>query len=209
MKKNNALIYLASLLALAWVPGSAPAQKQTDVALSVFGAINNGKISSSPVTYESSSDSAGGQLEFRHISNPFLGWDVAYAYSRSDQVYTYAGPTPAGFGPQPPTDISAYAQEFTGNWVFSTHPEKLRMFALAGTGVLLCEPTGSASGSQSFTTPVYVYGAGLDWKTLPHFGLRVQYRGNIHKTPDLDPASYPPAGFTHTAEPAIGVYYKF
>ncbi len=187
----------------------ASAQKQTDVALSVYGAINNGKISSSPVTYQSSSDSVGGLLEFRHISNPFFGWEVAYAYNRADQVYTYAGPTPAGYGPEPPTNISAYAQEFTGDWVFSTHTEKLRPFALAGVGVLLYEPISGPSASQSFTTPVYVYGAGLDWSVLPHLGLRVQYRGNFYKSPDLDPSSYPHANFTHTAEPAIGMYYRF
>jgi len=204
-----AAITLAILLALL---AAAPAFAQSDIALNVYGAFS-GTTSGNNVQ-ESPSNSAGGLFEFRHISNPIVGWEATYSYNRANQVYTYTGPVPLACpsqGPCGPTPIavSANAHEITGDWVPSLHLGSLRPFAVLGIGLLLNEPAGGQSSTTSSTKAVYVYGAGLDWGLIPHIGLRLQYRGNLYKAPDVTTLYTSVDAFTHTAEPMIGAYFKF
>jgi opacity protein-like surface antigen len=78
-----------------------------------------------------------------------------------------------------------------------------------GIGALLNEPAGSQSDTTSSNKVVYVYGAGLDWRLIPHIGLRFQYRGNLYKTPDVTTLYTSTNAFTHTAEPVLGAYFSF
>jgi len=133
------------------------------------------------------------------------------------------------------TVVSANAHEVTGDWVVSVKVSNFRPFALAGGGVLFDVPssgqfavtylgpplcpvgslppcastfTTSTYSTASTTKPVFVYGAGVDWKLLPHIGLRLQYWGNLYKAPNLTTLFYSTGAFTHTAEPMIGVYFR-
>jgi opacity protein-like surface antigen len=185
---------------------AAPAIAQTSVALSVYGAFS-GATNGNGVA-ESPSNSAGGLVELRHISNPLLGWEATYAYNRANQVYHLTGDLPC-----PTNDctaaISANAHEITGDWVPSVHIGSVRPFAVLGIGALLNEPAGSQSDTTSSNKVVYVYGAGLDWRLIPHIGLRFQYRGNLYKTPDVSRLYTSTNAFTHTAEPVLGAYFSF
>jgi opacity protein-like surface antigen len=185
---------------------AAPAIAQTSVALSVYGAFS-GATNGNGVA-ESPSNSAGGLVELRHISNPLLGWEATYAYNRANQVYHLTGDLPC-----PTNDctaaISANAHEITGDWVPSVHIGSVRPFAVLGIGALLNEPAGSQTNTTSSNKAVYVYGAGLDWRLIPHIGLRLQYRGNLYKTPDVSRLYTSTNAFTHTAEPVVGAYFSF
>ena len=185
---------------------AAPAIAQTSVALSVYGAFS-GATNGNGVA-ESPSNSAGGLVELRHISNPLLGWEATYAYNRANQVYHLTGDLPC-----PTNDctaaISANAHEITGDWVPSVHIGSVRPFAVLGIGALLNEPAGSQTNTTSSNKAVYVYGAGLDWRLIPHIGLRFQYRGNLYKTPDVSRLYTSTNAFTHTAEPVVGAYFSF
>ncbi len=90
----------------------------------------------------------------------------------------------------------------------SIHVANLRPFGVLGVGLLLNEPTGGQSNTTSSKQAVYVYGAGLDWGLLPHIGLRLQYRGNLYKAPNLTTLYTSTGAFTHTAEPMIGLYFR-
>ncbi len=90
----------------------------------------------------------------------------------------------------------------------SIHVANLRPFGVLGVGLLLNEPTGGQSNTTSSKRAVYVYGAGLDWGLLPHIGLRLQYRGNLYKAPNLTTLYTSTGAFTHTAEPMIGLYFR-
>lgn len=199
----------ALLLFLA-VAACTSAQKQTDVALSAYGAL--GSTVGNPVANisDTPSNAAGGMIEVRHIVNLPVGFEATYSLNRANQVYGVW----CSLCTSPPP-VSANAHEFTGDWVFSTHPAKLRPYALVGIGILYYQPLSSfPAGSpwgptQSFITPAYVYGAGMDWAVRKHIGLRLQYRGNFHNAPYLLKYLSNTSHFTHTAEPALGVYYKF
>ncbi len=201
------------MLFLAAFSGIA-ARAQTDVAVSLYGAFSGTTASNG--NQESPSDSAGGMIELRHISNPLVGYEATYSYNRANQVYTPPVPLGCPVGVSPcsvaPFPVSANADEITGDWLFSARATNIRPFALVGVGILLTEPTSGQSETQGFHTAVYVYGAGLDWKLLPRLGLRVQYRGDIYKTPIIT-TELGCIGcldvFKHTAEPMIGAYFKF
>ena len=194
------------LCAVPGLVGGVAAEAQTDVALSVYGAFHG--TTNGNGTIQSPSNSAGGMIELRHISNPLVGWEATYSYNRDNQVYSSAcaGVTCTSVAPQP---VSANAHEISGDWVASVHIANLRPFALAGVGLLFNQPTGGQASTTSATKPVFQYGAGLDWGVFPHIGLRFQYRGNLYKAPDLTRLYTSTNAFTHTSEPMIGAYLRF
>jgi opacity protein-like surface antigen len=205
MKSISTAFFLTCIAALI----SAAANAQTDVAASVYGAFSGTTTGNG--TAQSPSNGAGALIELRHISNPILGLEVTYSYNRADQSYNCAGiGCPVGglpSGPLPPVSVPANAHELTADWVPSLHIANFRPFGVLGAGVLLNVPSGGPD-TQTQTKAVYIYGAGLDWGCLPHIGLRVQYRGNLYKAPDLTTLYSSTNNFTHTAEPMVGVYFR-
>jgi opacity protein-like surface antigen len=200
---------IAALL-LGMMFGCSVAMAQTDVALSLYGAFS-GKTTGNDVL-QSPSNSAGGLVEVRHISNPLIGFEGTYAYNRANQTYIptgfacpVSGTTPC---PPPPASVSANAHEVTGDWLASVKIANLRPFALAGVGLLLNQPASGQTDTMSSNKPVFVYGAGLDWGLIPHLGVRLQYRGNLYKAPELTTVFTSSGAFVHTAEPVIGVYLR-
>ncbi len=201
---------------------SATACAQTDLALNVYGAFNG--TTNGNNTIQSPSNAAGALLEVRHISKPWFGYEGTYAYNRANQKYSFSAvpgacPTPPGNCGTVSGAISANAHEVTGDYLASLKLANLRPFALVGGGLLLDVPSsgqtycGSLSNCSSVPTstttkPVFVYGGGLDWGLLPHIGLRLQYRGNLYKAPDLTNLFTSTGAFTHTAEPMIGIYFR-
>jgi opacity protein-like surface antigen len=194
------------------VLSSVAARAQTDVALSFYGTFSGTTNYNIGLEHQTSANAAGGMFELRHISNPLVGYEVTYSFNRANQVYTYTGPTPVAIGLGPPpvfAAASANAHQITGDWLFSAHAGRFRPFALVGIGLRLTEPVSGQSLTTSSNEPVYVYGAGLDWRLVPHLGLRFQYRGNVYKAPNITTVYGINRAFTHTAEPMIGAYFKF
>jgi opacity protein-like surface antigen len=194
------------------VVGHWSAQAQTDVAASLYGAFTG--TSNGNGTVQSPSNSAGALIELRHISNPLVGFEGTYAYNRANQAYSSSEAFPLAAcpidAPPPcsPISVPANAHEVSGDWIASVKVANFRPFALAGIGVLLDVAASSQSDTSTTAKPVYIYGAGLDWGLLPHIGLRLQYRGNLYKAPDLTRLYTSTDAFTHTAEPMIGVYFR-
>jgi opacity protein-like surface antigen len=202
------------LLAGLVILSCAAAFGQTDVALSVYGAFSG--TTNGNGTVQSPSNSAGGMVELRHISNPIVGYEGTYSFNRANQVYSEG---PNGFNTCPvgvtppcgplPAPVSANAHEISGDWVASVKLANVRPFALAGVGLLFNVPSSGQTSTSTSTKPVFIYGAGLEWGLIPHIGLRLQYRGNLYKAPDLTRLYTSTDAFTHTAEPMIGAYFRF
>jgi len=194
-------------LALILLVGTASresARAQTSVGVSLYGTFN-GTTTGNGVQ-ESPSNSAGGLIELRHISNPIFGYEATYSYNRANTSYRCNGTSCPVLTP---ATVSANAHEVTVDWVPSVHVANLRPFGVLGVGLLLNEPTGNQANTASSARAVYVYGAGLDWGLLPHLGLRFQYRGNLYKSPDLSKLYTSSNAFRHTAEPMVGAYVSF
>lgn len=197
----------AALVLLLW--NALPARAQTTVALSAIGSLK--PTISSLVTRQVPSNSPGFMIELRHISNPLVGYDVAYSFRGADQLYERIHPLgcpgPSCINAQP---VNAHAQSLTLNWVVSLPVANFRVFALAGGGFEKFNPSGSqAGGTQGQTKGLFDYGAGIDWTLLPHLGLRLQYRANVYKAPALATAFESTDKFTHDAEPMLGAFFRF
>jgi opacity protein-like surface antigen len=208
-----ALIFVFASFTLQAQTVSPSTLSHTDVALSVYGsfpgATNGNGVAESPA------NAAGGIIEVRHIRNPLIGYEATYSWNRANQSYSSTsfacpvGTTPgSGCTAPTPASVSANAHEITADWVASLKLANLRPFALAGVGVLLNQPSGDQSNTTSDTKGVFVYGAGLDWGLLPHIGLRLQYRGNLYKAPDLTTLYTSTGAFTHNSQPMIGLYFR-
>jgi len=210
-----AAVVVAGFVAGWFALGTVPAWPQaaavgsiakTDVALSFYGAFS-GTATGNGVA-QSPSNAAGGIVEVRHIDNPLIGFEGTYSFNRANQKY--AGGVTCGLpcGSLSPATVSADAHEVTGDWIVSVGIANLRPFALAGGGLLFNQPSSGQASTNSSTKPVFVYGAGLDWGLLPHLGLRMQYRGNLYKAPDLTKLYGSTGAFMHTFEPMIGLYLR-
>jgi len=206
---------------------AATAQAQTSVAANLYGAFNGSTSGSG--TVESPANAAGGIFELRTIKNPIIGYEGTYAYNRSNQGLSSGSITCPGTSCTVTTAaISANRHEITGGWVVSLKLANLRPFALAGGGILfdvpsggpmittttcftmhpLCTQSTTAAATGTSSRGVFIYGAGLDWRVLPHMGLRLQYRGNVYKATTIASAFSSTNAFTQTAEPMIGVYFR-
>ncbi len=197
------------MLSFFFVSIAAAATAQTDVALSLYGAFT-GTTQGNGVT-QSPANQAGGMVELRHIVNPLVGYEATYSYNRANQSYSL-GPVPGACpssGCPSPVSVPANAHEVTADWLVSFGVANLKPFLLGGGGLLLNVPASSGGSISTSTQGVFVYGGGLDWGLLPHLGLRVQYRGNLYKAPDLTKLYTSTNRFTQTAEPMIGAYFRF
>lgn len=181
-----------------------PAQAQSEIAVSAIGSFSS--TTQGIYTHQDPFDQAGVLLQLRHIRNPLFGYEIAYSFKRANQHYTYVGPSTSGPAPQ---TIRAYDHEVSAAWVVSLPLESFRPFALAGGGVEIFEPAASQTGTQSDTKAVGIYGAGLDWEALPHIGLRIQFRGNLYKAPDLAMGFPATNQLVHNAEPSVGIFIRF
>jgi opacity protein-like surface antigen len=172
----------------------AVAHAQTDVAASFYGAFTG--TTEANGTVQSPSNQAGFLLEMRHISAPLIGYELNYSFNRANQSYNF-------------DSVKAAAHEVGADWFVSYPIANFKPFVLAGAGVLFFRPDGDQSGVSSETKPAFVYGGGVDWTVIPHFGLRGQYRGNLYHAPDLLKAASSTREFAHTAEPMLGAYFRF
>jgi opacity protein-like surface antigen len=200
---NNQWLNLVVVL-LGGIAFCASTPAQTSVGVSLYGSFS-GTTTGNGVQ-ESPSNSAGGIIELRHISNPILGYEATYSYNRANTAYHCSGTSCPILTP---ATVSANAHELTVDWIPSVHIGSLRPFGVLGAGLLLNQPTSGQANTSSSTRGVYVYGAGLDWGILPHLGLRFQYRGNLYKSPDLSKLYTSTGAFRHTAQPMVGAYFSF
>jgi hypothetical protein len=195
-------LMFAALLVASLFAQPARAQsylKNSEIGLSAFGQFtsssNGNGIAVKPL------DSLGGQGTFRHIYHPWLGYEAGYGYTRfTDRYSSY------------PFSIQHNVHEFEGSYLASA-PGFLgvKPFGLAGVSALLYAPTlNGGQNASSQARAALTFGIGADFPLLTsHFGMRVQYRGLYHQTPDYGQAIYDTGTWRLSSEPAIGAYLHF
>lgn len=168
---------------------------------------------------------------YRYHVSPLFAVEGDYGFMRNTQnLFDIAGLT-NGLG------VQTNVQELTGAVVLGPSGDhRFRPYALAGGGALFFRPTNNAlnsvlGGIGNFggigntlgvsvnqTRPAFLYGAGLDIGLTRSLALRAEYRGLLFKAPGLDIpglSSVPILGsltsnnFTHMAQPAVGLVWRF
>ena len=228
---------LAAVAALAGLPAHAQTDVAASLYGAFSGSTTAPSTSNAPGgALLSPSNAAGALIELRHIRNPLVGYEATYAYNRANQseIVTSATPPACPVGNCINIDtvaaVPANAHALTGDWVASVKLANFRPFALAGGGVLFhvpaagtvpipyitcsrtsptCEQGTINISTKTQATGLFVYGVGVDWGLLPHLGLRLQYRGNVYKLSSLLKEFSSESAFTRTAEPMLGLYFRF
>lgn len=222
-------ISIAVCVLTALLLSSCSLYGQTDVAVSFLGAFTPSAMGNG--FHQNSANQAGGMIELRHFVTPHIGYEETYSFIRSNQTYVplvVCQPNANVAYCSTPAPVSNNTHEITEDFVYAFKMARLKPFLLAGAGIRADVPTGysplvitcltSTTPCQTQVTdtvtkdsvqPVYVYGAGVDWQIGRHFGWRLQYRGNLYFKPNLIASSDETSGFTHTAEPMIGAFFRF
>ncbi len=190
--------------AVALAFGASAGHAQTDGAASVYRTFNTSTTGNG--THQTPSNSMGGMLELRHIQSPFIGYEVTYSYNPNNQTYAPVIGSCGYFCSTGTLAQKAYQNEVGLDWVVSMKTANFRPFAVGGLGFMITVPSTYGYALNTIVRPTYIYGGGVDWGS-PRLGLRIQYRGNLYKAPNVSGAYQTTGVFTQTGEPMIGVYF--
>lgn len=186
---------------------SSVSESQFDLGVNFYNAFTSG--TSGFGTVQTPKNAVGGMFEVRYIMRPLLGFEMTYSYNSADQTFAPKAGACYYACANSPTSISGKASEIGLGYVVSKKFGSLRPFAVGGVGFFITSAAPSTYQVNTVVRPAYIFGGGTDWGFLPHLGLRVQFRDNIYKAPNLA-AFYPSTGqWTYSAEPMGGVYYNF
>ena len=190
--------------------GGMTASAQFTVAGSFYESFNGGTKTGNG-TVQTSPNSAGGMMELRNIQkNPLIGYELSYSYNPANQTYATQPAPNCGYecylGTTPET-VKAYADQAGISWVPSMKVGNLRPFGVAGVGAFVDTNSVSLGNLGTVVRPMWIYGAGVDWGFLKKGGLRLQYRGELYKDPNLDHRYTTTGAFVDAAMPMVGFYF--
>jgi opacity protein-like surface antigen len=193
----------AILLVLA--SGAAAQESRSEISLQGAGFFT--KNSTGGDTTRQANDTGGFLVTYRYRLNRWLAAEGAYGFDRNTQQYS----TPAGsFGGQ------VNVQQATGGLVVrlpATSRWRLSPYLLAEGGALSFSPRGNGFNTdpvaESQTRGVFVYGGGANFPIVKHVSLRAEYRGLVYSAPNFGLTSLGSGPVTHTAEPSLGIVFRF
>ncbi len=182
-------------------------QRLTDIGIGFYKTFTSS--TSGNGTAQTPSNSAGGMLEVRHIVNPLVGYEFTYSFNPSNQAFAPITGDCRSDCNQQPVKISDKGSLVALDWVVSHKEGSFRPFAVGGLGFFINSAGYAPDGTNTIVRPTFVFGGGVDWQMRPHFGLRFQYRDNYYKAPDIALNYASTGGYTQTAEPMAGFYYRY
>jgi outer membrane immunogenic protein len=202
--------FLPALVFIVSIAGSGVAQNLRS-EVSIQGTGNITKNSDDLDIPHEATKSGGFLAGYRYHLTPWFAVQGDYGYTRNTQKYF----DPVfGF-----TAIQANVQQLTGEAVITApSSSRVRPYALAGVGGLFFRPTNSLNNSfvgvgnntgNSQAKAAFVYGGGVDFDLTRYVAFRAEYRGLVYKIPDFQIPGLASDAFTHTAQPSIGLVWRF
>jgi opacity protein-like surface antigen len=198
---RNTIIAI-TLLAGLTAAGAAQEQK-SEIGLQGTGFFT--KDGNGNGVYQRGSDSGGLLVNYRYHLNRWLAAEASYGWDRNTQSYFAEG------GSHLQTDI----HQATGGLIFSlpqTARFRMNPYVLAEGGALVFRPTQNAAfltGGSTQARGTFVYGGGVNVPLSKHFSARAEYRGLVYQAPDFGLRSLRTDTWTHTAQPSLGVVFRF
>ena len=197
-------IVLGAILFLLTLAATAQ-ESRSEISLQGTGFFTSGS-SANGTTY-SATETGGFLTAYRYHFNHWMSAEAAYGYNRDSQNYLFSSS---------PFTIQSSIHQMTGSLVFnlpSRASSRFSPYVLAGGGALVFSPTStqfnSLSGAQAQAKPVFVYGLGVNYAIRKAISLRAEYRGLVYGSPDFGFGALSTNSITHTAEPSVGVTFRF
>ena len=153
-----------------------------------------------------STDTGGLLASYRFHFNRWLAIDTSYGYARN----TLQNVTTTGA-----FNVQSNIHQATGALVVSLPVTiaRLKPYVLGGAGALVFDPTGNpggfVAGAERQAKAAFVYGGGVDVKVLRRVYLQLEYRGLVYKRPDFGLTTLNSDSITHTAQPSVGIGFRF
>lgn len=202
--------FLPALVFILSIAGSGVAQNLRS-EISIQGTGNLTKNSDNLDIPHEATKSGGFLAGYRYHLNSWFAVQGDYGYTRNTQKYF----DPIfGFAA-----IQANVQQLTGEAVITApSSSRVRPYALAGVGGLFFRPTNSLNNSfvgvgnntgNNQTKAAFVYGGGVDFDLTRYVAFRAEYRGLVYKIPDFQIPGLASDAFTHTAQPSVGLIWRF
>lgn len=202
--------FLPALVFILSIAGSGVAQNLRS-EISIQGTGNITRNSDNLDIPHEATKSGGFLAGYRYHLNSWFAVQGDYGYTRNTQKYF----DPIfGF-----TAIQANVQQLTGEAVVTAPTSsRVRPYALAGVGGLFFRPTNSLNNSfvgvgnntgNNQTKAAFVYGGGVDFDLTRFVAFRAEYRGLVYKIPDFQIPGLASDAFTHTAQPSVGLVWRF
>jgi len=196
-------IFLGSILFLLTLTAAAQ-ENRSEISVQGTGLFT--QSSSGNGTTHSATETGGLLATYRYHLNHWISFEGAYGYDLNSQKYLSSSPF----------RIQSRMNQMTWDVVLrlpSRSSSRLSPYVLAGGGALLFDPTGNLSdtvfGAQSQTKRVFVYGAGFNYAIRKRISLRAEYRGLVYGTPDFGLSGFQTNSVTHTAQPSVGLAFRF
>jgi len=190
--------------ALVLTAAAATAQEQRH-EISVQGTGFFTRDTNSNGITQTGTNSGGVLAGYRFNVNRWLAAEADYGYTRNTQLF---GGATIG---RVQSDVHAVTADAVVRLPLVL--AGFRPYALAGGGALAFRPTqnvgGFAAGADTQSRGTFLYGVGTDYNLSRHLGLRAEYRGLVYQAPDFSLARFKTDGWTHTAQPSVGVVYRF
>jgi outer membrane immunogenic protein len=199
---GRALVFVPSTILLLAMSAAAQ-ESRSEISLQGTGFFTTG--TSGNGTLYSATETGGFLAGYRYHLNRWLSVEAVYGWDRNTQKYLLGS---GDFRNQ------SNVHQATGGLVLGLPPfakRRLRPYVLADGGALVFDPTGNqafiGTTSQTEAKAAFVYGGGVNYDILRRISLRAEYRGLVYKTPDF--GGLVTNSLTHTAEPSVGLAFRF
>jgi opacity protein-like surface antigen len=169
------------------------------------------KATSGTTTSYSATQTGGFLATYRYHLHRGLSTEVVYGFDRNTQKFYYS------------FDYSNAAIRIQSNNHQATAglvqalpsfgKARFSPYVLVGGGALVFSPAGTQSntlsGAQTQAKASFVYGGGLNYALAKRVSLRFEYRGLLFSAPDFGFGGLKTNSVTHSAEPSVGLSFRF
>ena len=200
---HRSILYATFALFIAGSAIPAIAQKSflknSEASVGVIGEFTS-NVKGNGITLDTTK-SMGGQASFRHSYHWRLGFEGSYNYTRYNEYYSTK-----------PYSIQHNTHEAAADYLVTTpvSPLGFKPYVEAGLSVIVFSP--SLNGGQNVSwqgEPGANFGVGFDHPLIPHFGIRIGYRGIYYKAPDFNLPALKTGASRLTSEPLAALYFRF
>jgi opacity protein-like surface antigen len=201
---RNAVILAVTLAVL--LPLAAMAQDEQNKEISLQGMVFVTKSATNVNGTSYSATQSGGALgTFRYHFGPNVAAEFAYGYAHAAQKYSLGSEN---------FRIESQVHQVTLALVVNVaHPKKFTPYFLVGGGVVVFVPTQNqlniVTGAQTQGKAGFVYGGGINYPLQKNFFFRAEYRGLLYGPPTFGFGGLNTNSITNSAEPSIGLSYRF
>jgi opacity protein-like surface antigen len=165
------------------------------------------KATSGTNTSYSATQTGGFLATYRYHLHRGLSAEVVYGFDRNTQKFNYSNAT---------FRIQSNNHQATAGLVQalpSFGKARFSPYVLAGGGAFVFSPAGTQSntllGAQTQAKAAFVYGGGLNYALAKRVSLRFEYRGLLYSAPDFGFGGLKTNSVTHSAQPSVGLSFRF